>query len=264
MRRRRRRGKTTSRRTSATASSRPRSPSTGDGRLAGEERALALDAPRAVLVLADHPGADREERFADEVGVVGRHEADQLEPVDGARLEGLRTLQAERLRHQVGEPAARLVEVGVRDDHGAALARGTQGHARARLLVGQPRQRLEDQRVMGEDQATVEPGGLVQRRVVGLQRDEHALHFVVGRAHLQADVIPRLGQLEGRQTVDPFDDVAHAHLGLLARRVRLNLAPAPRPARPAAPDSSAASAFDAGHTERCDRRPGTAAGHTRV
>ena len=68
-----------------------------------------------------------------------------------------------------------------------------------------------------------EAAGLVEHGVVHLERDEDdrrhvgraraaARQLVAGRADLQPHVVPRLRQLEGRQTVDRGDDVTYLHV----------------------------------------------------
>ena len=76
-----------------------------------------------MLVLADLAGAGREQRLAHQVGVVLGYEPDELERVGGGGLERLDGLQPEHPGDHVGDAAARLVQAGVRGDHGHALAR---------------------------------------------------------------------------------------------------------------------------------------------
>ena len=198
-------------------------PGRGVGALAAEEGALPADGPGAVLVLADHAGAGGEQRLAHEVGVVGRHEPDELEHVGGGRRQRHDGLQIEQLRDHVGHAAAGLVEAGVRGDDGDALARGAQRQPAGLGVVGEPLERVEDERVVTDDDAGAEAARLVQHGVVHLERDEDdrrhvgralpaARQLVAGRADLEADVVPRLGQLERRQTVDRGDDVTYLHV----------------------------------------------------
>ncbi len=203
---------------------------------AAEERTLPADRPRAVLVLADHAGAGGEERFAHQVDVVLRHEADQLVRIRGGGRQRHGRLQAEHTGHDVGDAAARLVQAGVRGDHGDALARRTQRQARARLVVGEPLQRREDQRVVADDDGAAEAARLVQRGVVNLEGDQHGgpticvtgprlraarspvgsgprphVQLVVRAADLQTDVVPRLRQIERSELVHRGHDLSHVH-----------------------------------------------------
>ena len=147
-------------------------PRRGVGALAAEERALPADGPRAVLVLADHAGAGGEQRLAHEVGVVGRHEPDELEHVGGGRGQRHDGLQIEQLRDHVGHAAAGLVEAGVRRDDGHALARGAQRQTAGLGVVREPLERVEDERVVADDDPGAEAVSLVQDGVVHLERDE--------------------------------------------------------------------------------------------
>ncbi len=81
-----------------------------------------------------------------------------------------------------------------------------------------------------DDHAAPQTVRLVQRGVVHLQGDKHArepvgvgarLHaqLVVRAADLQADVVPRLGQLERSQLVHRGDDLSHVHEPILPERV---------------------------------------------
>ena len=149
--------------------------------LAAEERALPADRPGAVLVLADHAGAGREQGLAHEVGVVGRHEADQLERVGRRRRQRDDGLEVEELGDHVGHAAAGLVEAGVRGDDGDALPRGAQRQPPGLGVVGEPLQRIEDERVVTDDDAGAEARGLVEDGVVHLERDEDDRRHV-GRA----------------------------------------------------------------------------------
>ena len=239
-----RRGKTTSKRSSLTDSSRPASTEGRLGALAAEERARALDRPRAVLVLADHAGAGGEHGLAHQVGVVGRHEADQLEGVGGGRRQRRRRLEPEQLREHVGDAAVRLVEVGVRGDHGDAVPRRAQSEPACLRVVAEALERVEDERVVDEQQIALLACRLVEGGVVHLEGDQHAAHLVARRADLQPHVVPRLGQIERREAVDHRDDVAYLHdrdctaaggacpvRRALNRRARRRAAPAPPTAR---------------------------------
>ena len=121
--------------------------------LAAEEGALPADRPRAVLVLADHAGAGGEERLAHEVGVVHGHEPDELQHVGGRRRQRHDGLQVEQLREHVGHPAARLVQAGVRGDDGHALPRRAQREPAGLGVVRETLERVEDQRVVTQDDA---------------------------------------------------------------------------------------------------------------
>ena len=189
--------------------------------LGGQEAPLPARRPRAVLVLPDHAGARREQRLAHQVGVVRRHEADQLEPVDRGGLQRLRALETEHGGHHVGQAALRLVKVGVRNDDGQAVARGAQRKTARCRVLGEALERREDERVVRQHQPAAEPRRLVEGAVVGLQGDEHAVHVRAGGADLQADVVPRLRQIEGRQPVDDVQDVANDHAGDSTARGRL-------------------------------------------
>ncbi len=190
--------------------------------LATEERALPADRPGAVLVLADHAGAGGEQRLAHEVGVVGRHEADELERVGRGRRQRHDGLQIEQLGDHVGHAAAGLVEARVRGDDGHALARRAQHEPPGLGVVREALERVEDERVVADDDAGAEAPRLVEHRVVHLEGDEHdrrhvrgtraaALQLVAGRAHLQSHVVPRLREREGREAVDHGDDVTYLH-----------------------------------------------------
>ena len=208
-------------------------PGRGVRALAAEEGALPAGRPRAVLVLADNAGAGGEDRLAHEVGVVGGHEADQLEGVGGGRRQRRRGLEAEQLGHHVGEAAARLVEAGVRGDDGHTLARGTQGKPPGETVVREALERVEDERVMADDDRGAETPRFVQHGVVHLERDEDdgrrrhrrgarragSRQLVARRPDLEPHVIPGLGQVEGGQAVDRGDDVLHLHEAILAHHV---------------------------------------------
>src|SRR5665648_656221 len=182
------------------------------GSWAAEERALAFDRPRAVLVFADHAGAGGEQGLAHQVGVVGRHEADQLEGVGGGRRQRRRRLQPQHLGDHVGDAAVRLVEVGVRGDHGDAVPRRAQRQPPGFTVVAQALQRVEDERVVDEQQVAFLAARLVEGGVVHLQRDQHAAHLVARRADLQPHVVPGLGQIERREAVDHRHDIAYLHV----------------------------------------------------
>ena len=83
--------------------------------LGRQERAFPLGRERAVDVLADLPRAGGEDRAAHGVGVALGHEPHELGELDARRRQRLDPLEVERLADDVGEPAASLVEVGVRD-----------------------------------------------------------------------------------------------------------------------------------------------------
>ena len=57
-------------------------------------------------------------------------------------------LEIEQLGDHVGDAAARLVEAGVRGDDGDALARGAQREPPGLGVVGEPLERVEDERVV--------------------------------------------------------------------------------------------------------------------
>ena len=92
-------GKTVSSRSSATRSSRPARPTLGERSFAAEERARPLRVPGAMLVVADPPGAGVEERLADGVEGLARHEHD--------RACGSREYVVDRLQGRVVELDAR-------------------------------------------------------------------------------------------------------------------------------------------------------------
>ena len=125
-----------------------------------------------MLVLADHAGAGGEDGLAHEVGVVGGHEAHELEDVGGGRRQRRRRLDPEQLRDHVGDAAARLVEAGVRGDHGDAFARRAQSQPPGEAVVGEALERVEDQRVVTDDDRGAEAPGLVEHGIIHLEGDE--------------------------------------------------------------------------------------------
>ena len=164
-------------------------------------------------------------------------------------------------------PPACLVEVGVSDHHGDAGGRRAQQHAAHRRLVAHRRKRREHQRMMREHSlAALAPRGR-QRRLVDLERHQQAAHLGVARAHLQAHVVPRLGQRKGRQAVDLGQKLTYDHAAIVPpgpraagrceaggqalwrrRRKPSTLAPTPRP--PAAASAEREEATDSIGTTR--------------
>ncbi len=179
------------------------------GPLEPEERALPLDGPRAVLVVADDPGADREDRLANEIDVVGGHEPHELQGVGLSRRQRRRLLETEHVGHDVGDPAVSLVETRVRDHHRSPLASHPQRHAADAIVLGETLQRRVNERVMREYQLASEARSLVEDRIVDLERDEHACDRRLARTDLQTHVVPRLGEPKRGEPVNDSNDVPH-------------------------------------------------------
>ena len=127
-----------------------------------------------MFVVADHASAGREHGLAHEVDVVRGHEAHKLQHVCGGRRQRSSLLQTQHVGDDVADAPVRLVEIRVRDHDAAPLASRAQHESAGGIVLGQPLHRREDQRVMGEHKLAAEARGLVQRRIVDLQRDEDA------------------------------------------------------------------------------------------
>ena len=176
-----------------------------------------------MLVLADHAGACGEERLTHEVGVVHGHEPDELHHVGGRRRQRHDGLQVEQLGEHVGHAAARLVQAGVCGDDGHALPRRAQREPAGLGVVRETLERVEDQRMVTQDDPRAEAACLVQHGVVHLESDEDdrrlvrragaaARQLVAGRPDLQPHVVPRLREREGGQAIDRGDDVTYLHV----------------------------------------------------
>ena len=132
-----------------------------------------------------------------------------LAELDARRRQRLDPLEVERLADDVGEPAASLVEVGVRDEHGDAVAHRLQHGASRVRGVGDGIERVAEQRMVGEEELAAGLARLVERREVDVEGHEGALDARVERADLQPDTVPGFRQLERREPVDRYDELTY-------------------------------------------------------
>ena len=180
-----------------------------------------------MLVVADHAATGGEDGRAHRLDLVDGHEPDELEPLDRRGLQGLHPLQPEHDAGELGQPAAGFVQVGMRRDDSDSRA-DRAGDGRAGIAVVQDAvERREDKRMVCEDALTAATTGLFERRRRHVQRDENAFDIGLRGAHLQADVVPRLGKLEGDQAIELGEQCPRLHCPILApglRAARRNVA----------------------------------------
>ena len=142
-RRRSRRGKTTSRRSSSTVSSRPACPSAGSA----PSRPKKVPCPPvdheqcSYSPITPAPAAKTALRTRSASSTGTKPTSLRASAAADQRRRGL---EAEQPGHHVGEATLRLVEAGVRGDHGHTLARGTKGKPPGETVVREALERVED------------------------------------------------------------------------------------------------------------------------
>ena len=201
---------------------------------AGEERALALAAERADAVLPDDAGARRGHGVADLIDRRRGQERDDLRflvvrsslgRAERAHIAGqLGVLRVEvgvgqRRAEPISNPAGRRVERGVRRVARDLRLGGAEQHALLAGRVGQAFGRRPQRRVVGDDRAHVPLDRLGQHPLGEVDREQHARAQVrVIAAELEANTIPRLGELERCEALHGLDQIGDTH-GILPRPV---------------------------------------------
>ena len=166
-------------------------PQVGVGAALGPEGARAGRLKAAVAVVADHAGAGGSHDVAHGVGVARRHEGDQLaQPLFARRLQHPGLLQAQSRRQHVVGAARGGVKVRVGGVDGDACRQQAVQAPVGRPLQAQVLQRVEDDRMVQEQQVDAAGRCLGDHGIRGLQGDQHSLHGLLWRAQQQAHVVP--------------------------------------------------------------------------
>ena len=184
--------------------------------LASEERALAPGRERALAVEPDAPCARRRQRVAHGVGSRLRHEYDELVRVragNRGRLQGapIDDGRARRTRHAIDKPVVHTaldrVERGVRRVHRDSRAHRVDRDAALPRGAVEALERLEEQRVVADDQSGADRPRLFQHLGQHVDREQRPRDRPVVARHEKPDLVPWLGKRKRRNVPEGCRDV---------------------------------------------------------
>ena len=178
------------------------------GSLERAEPSLTLAAERGEVVVADPAGARLGERRSHGCGRIRRHEDRELvERLADGGDEGLQVGQAERPGHGLGDAVGGLVGVGVRGQQRAAGSGEGREGASLRRRRGETVHRLEEQRVVHDEQVGLPVGCLFGHCRGRVDGEHHLPDRLLRIAVDEADGVPVLRGGRRVPLMDQGDDV---------------------------------------------------------